>query len=301
MLSNREIAKLAIERTRRRNIERAQVDIAWYLVENGGKIIDVTKSDDDIQRWRLDDLAESVRWPDEMWLKPTNRTVRVIKEMKTLIDLMTLALDRQYVVESLWDDGIIKLLLLDEVYEGCFALFCKKSWSLEASNTLKQELLIFRGYANRLARIMETSWSSDSFKRGFGGFHTIEFNLKKRQEQIEQQWSQRIVDVNNHVALITERDAANRARYLAWLSHRIDEEYKRLKRTGPAYQEYLTTPEWTKTSQRKRQQAMWQCETCGHKGNLHVHHNFYKRIPHEWDQDLEVLCERCHKIRHGRL
>jgi hypothetical protein len=41
--------------------------------------------------------------------------------------------------------------------------------------------------------------------------------------------------------------------------------------------------------------AGYRCERCEGKRDLEVHHRTYERLGREWDQDLEVLCCRCHE------
>lgn len=44
--------------------------------------------------------------------------------------------------------------------------------------------------------------------------------------------------------------------------------------------------------------ASWQCQRCPSKRNLHVHHLSYERLGAEFDRDVEVLCENCHRDEH---
>lgn len=68
------------------------------------------------------------------------------------------------------------------------------------------------------------------------------------------------------------------------------------------YSEQLRHPSW----QRKRLQMLeasgWACRMCGDKeSTLHVHHKKYVKGRMAWeypDEDLPVLCERCHKEEH---
>lgn len=44
------------------------------------------------------------------------------------------------------------------------------------------------------------------------------------------------------------------------------------------------------------------CETCGSgTQNINVHHKTYARLGKELAEDLEILCQMCHEIRHGIL
>ena len=64
------------------------------------------------------------------------------------------------------------------------------------------------------------------------------------------------------------------------------------------YQTFLKTDEW----QRKRldaiENARGQCERCGSKDGIQVHHKTYERRGEELPEDLIVLCEKCHKNEH---
>jgi 5-methylcytosine-specific restriction endonuclease McrA len=66
------------------------------------------------------------------------------------------------------------------------------------------------------------------------------------------------------------------------------------------YEQYLKTPEW----QYRRHQMICfrerKCERCRRFSvQLHVHHRSYKRLGNEDPDDLEVLCEDCHREEHG--
>lgn len=60
------------------------------------------------------------------------------------------------------------------------------------------------------------------------------------------------------------------------------------------YEQYLQSPGWRITRNHALRRARYQCERCQSKRNLRVHHKTYERLGHEWDQDLEVVCEACH-------
>ncbi len=64
------------------------------------------------------------------------------------------------------------------------------------------------------------------------------------------------------------------------------------------YQAYLNTSDWRRTRSRALVRASYRCHRCGSKRSPQVHHLSYERLGHEWDQDLEVLCENCHRDEH---
>lgn len=63
------------------------------------------------------------------------------------------------------------------------------------------------------------------------------------------------------------------------------------------YKQYLLSNEWLSirldilTSRKV-------CERCGSKKRLQVHHKHYRNIFNEEPEDLELLCDRCHKKEH---
>jgi 5-methylcytosine-specific restriction endonuclease McrA len=66
---------------------------------------------------------------------------------------------------------------------------------------------------------------------------------------------------------------------------------------------YLQSPHWQTTRWLKRTQVLLekgsvQCEDCGNKKNLQVHHETYERLGAERLADLKLLCDGCHKKRH---
>jgi hypothetical protein len=70
--------------------------------------------------------------------------------------------------------------------------------------------------------------------------------------------------------------------------------------TKSEYREYLQSPLWQSTRERRLQIAGRRCEFAGCKAmfGLNVHHVSYERLGRELDSDLEVLCERHHLARH---
>lgn len=68
------------------------------------------------------------------------------------------------------------------------------------------------------------------------------------------------------------------------------------------YFELLKKPEWQKKRLERLEIAGWECENCGQKDDqLHVHHRQYfkNRSPWEYENEqLEVLCDECHKSSH---
>ncbi len=67
------------------------------------------------------------------------------------------------------------------------------------------------------------------------------------------------------------------------------------------YKEYLKSPEWQATRERKLKRAQYRCELCFKAGRLNVHHKTYERRGNEDDHDLIVLCGTCHAKFHDKL
>lgn len=67
------------------------------------------------------------------------------------------------------------------------------------------------------------------------------------------------------------------------------------------YQDYLLTKHWRKVRLRKLNAVGWHCERCDSKEELQVHHNHYKTLWHETNDDLTVYCRECHMFAHGHF
>ena len=78
----------------------------------------------------------------------------------------------------------------------------------------------------------------------------------------------------------------------------FERERRATRRAG--YRAYLHSPAWQRRRQAALARAGWRCEDCGHTERLQVHHVTRERWGDEADQDLRVLCARCHARRRGR-
>ena len=65
----------------------------------------------------------------------------------------------------------------------------------------------------------------------------------------------------------------------------MNEEYKR----------YLRSPEWRERRKMFLEMANNECEECGSKKKLQVHHKNYDCLGDEEVDDVEVLCKDCHE------
>jgi hypothetical protein len=69
-----------------------------------------------------------------------------------------------------------------------------------------------------------------------------------------------------------------------------------------AYWELLRDPRWQKRRLEIMQLAEFRCEFCQEESKtLNVHHRIYRKGANPWDysdNELQCLCEDCHKIQH---
>lgn len=70
-----------------------------------------------------------------------------------------------------------------------------------------------------------------------------------------------------------------------------------------AYHDYLDSPEWWQQRRAALARANYRCEREApdgprHLGSLEVHHRTYHNLGVEEAEDLEVLCEGCHRAEH---
>ncbi len=64
------------------------------------------------------------------------------------------------------------------------------------------------------------------------------------------------------------------------------------------YQKYLQSEHWQNTRKTALTDRNYRCEKCGRRGPLHVHHLTYANLGAERPEDLQVLCEQCHRWEH---
>jgi 5-methylcytosine-specific restriction endonuclease McrA len=74
---------------------------------------------------------------------------------------------------------------------------------------------------------------------------------------------------------------------------------ERRRLASMTYEQYLGTRHWRQRRERSLVLADHRCERCGARSTLQVHHRTYERLGEELDEDLEVLCDRCHAAEHG--
>jgi len=64
------------------------------------------------------------------------------------------------------------------------------------------------------------------------------------------------------------------------------------------YEVYMQSKEWFLRKQNVYEQRGGKCERCGSDFRTEVHHLSYKNLGNEKDDDLIVLCRKCHMIEH---
>jgi 5-methylcytosine-specific restriction endonuclease McrA len=75
---------------------------------------------------------------------------------------------------------------------------------------------------------------------------------------------------------------------------------KKYKYTKKKHIEYLLSEEWAKIRNDLFQTRGKECQRCGSKNQIQVHHLTYDNWKNEEPQDLEILCAKCHKSEHKK-
>ena len=81
--------------------------------------------------------------------------------------------------------------------------------------------------------------------------------------------------------------------------YRMGERNPIFKKKTFNYESYLTSSWWKGRRLQALGLAGSRCKNCGATEDLQVHHLNYDHLGAELDSDLEVLCEPCHKGKHG--
>lgn len=85
------------------------------------------------------------------------------------------------------------------------------------------------------------------------------------------------------------------------------EKSKRKKKKGTAYikekdkdfyLQYIKSKEWREFRQIALKHYNYCCAACNAKENLEVHHIHYETLGNESVEDVQILCENCHKKLH---
>lgn len=64
------------------------------------------------------------------------------------------------------------------------------------------------------------------------------------------------------------------------------------------YKKYITSKEWKEKKEKLFDLRGKECEQCGYKHKIHVHHLTYERLGDEKMKDLQILCFQCHMSKH---
>lgn len=70
---------------------------------------------------------------------------------------------------------------------------------------------------------------------------------------------------------------------------------------GVSYADYIQSDWWRHRRWLAIRAARGQCQRCGSRQKIEVHHVSYERTFAERAEDLEVLCQPCHGAEHRRL
>ena len=67
-----------------------------------------------------------------------------------------------------------------------------------------------------------------------------------------------------------------------------------------SYKEYLLGDWWRSRKAQAIRDAGYKCEQCGSMNRLEVHHLNYQNLGNEGDDDLVMLCRKCHEGWHKK-
>ncbi len=65
------------------------------------------------------------------------------------------------------------------------------------------------------------------------------------------------------------------------------------------YRDYINSRRWKNKRKAKIKESGHFCNKCGSVRFLQVHHLTYERLGNELLEDLEILCDNCHRLEHG--
>jgi len=73
-------------------------------------------------------------------------------------------------------------------------------------------------------------------------------------------------------------------------------------RHGPEYDEYMQSPEWKRIKKHRVEESNGICDDCKwpfDKGEIpHGHHSSYENFTREGFDDVKIIHDECHTIRH---
>lgn len=66
------------------------------------------------------------------------------------------------------------------------------------------------------------------------------------------------------------------------------------------YLDYLKSDEWAQLKIDLFNHRGYKCERCWKTNKLHIHHKTYDNLFNEEPEDLEILCQKCHRLEHKK-
>ncbi len=103
---------------------------------------------------------------------------------------------------------------------------------------------------------------------------------------------------NNDISKFFLKDGVlSKKRLLRYAKKVIESKKPKKKSHKEKYYTYLLSCKWRKIRTKIIKERK-SCERCGSKIILQLHHKTYENIFNEKDEDLELLCRKCHKLEH---
>jgi len=71
------------------------------------------------------------------------------------------------------------------------------------------------------------------------------------------------------------------------------------KKYSVVYKRYILSDTWKRKSRAAKYRVGYRCQVCNRSSDediLDTHHRTYERLGYELDEDLIVLCRRCHGL-----
>jgi len=122
-----------------------------------------------------------------------------------------------------------------------------------------------------------------------------------------------IVPIKNLEQLFTDPDSImfkdKKLPVLPLTQKQYDKRYKKTKITKikrhlskkEIYNRYINSPEWRRFRTKVLKERGHKCEICKKEGNsFDIHHLTYERLGNELLEDVQVLCQSCHKEIHKK-
>ena len=66
-----------------------------------------------------------------------------------------------------------------------------------------------------------------------------------------------------------------------------------------SYNEYLQSDLWKEKRELILSIFNWECQKCGSKKRLEIHHKTYENVGNEKQRDVTVLCKKCHEEKYN--